>query len=403
MKTKSILYKILMLAFVLFAGAFIGNTVGEPILGMVGALTLSLVAGIANVAKAGGYAFSIITGTPFTFNGKEATSAIIEPAYDTPEITEFMTIVEGIVAKEQIAFLGRLTKVTKIDDGCGTGASNKTVPATEKFWDPVAVKFWLTQCETDLERTFFVWGTKNGIDRYDLTATDFMTYVMEVLIPAVKEDALRLLWFGDKAVDTIANASFLNDAADIPFYNAINGFWKQIYVAVAATKTVRVTITENAGNSYVNQALPAGAAYNYLLAMYEQADPRLLADPNAYFGVSQSMYNNWLSTKESKQFDTSFARQDKAYNQDVFRGIPLYVMNFWDRNINADMNNGTVRVLPHRAIMTTKTNLMVGMDSSTAASQVDVFFNKETEINHMKGGYKVDAIIAQEFMVIAAY
>mgnify|MGYP003621229770 CR=1 FL=1 len=77
MKTKSILYKILMLAFVLFAGAFIGNTVGEPILGMVGGLTLSLVAGIANVAKAGGYALSIITSTPFTLNGKEATSAII--------------------------------------------------------------------------------------------------------------------------------------------------------------------------------------------------------------------------------------------------------------------------------------------------------------------------------------
>lgn len=403
MKTKSIFYKILTLAFVLFSGALIGNAIGEPLLGMGVSVSLAFIAGLVRVQSFTSHAYSIITGTPFTFNGKEATSAIIEPAYDTPEITEFMTIVEGIVAKEQIAFLGRLTKVTKIDDGCGTGQTNKTVPASEKFWDPVAVKFWLTQCENDLEKTFYVWGVKNGIDRYDLTVGDFMNYVMEVLIPAVKEDALRLLWFGDKAVDTIALSSFLNSSADIPFYNAINGFWKLIFDAVTAGKTTRVTITENAGISYAAQVLPADAAYGYMLKLVEQADPRLLSDPNAYIGLSQSMYNNWLSSKESKSFGESFNRQDKAYASDVFRGYPVYVMNFWDRNINADMNDGTARVMPHRAIMTTKTNLMVGMDSSSAASQVDVFYNKETEINHMKGGYKIDAIIAQEFMVIAAY
>lgn len=402
MKTNKIFKNVLILAFVLFAGAALGNTVNEPLLGMAVALTASLVAGAAKV-QFGGVALNLITGTPITFNGKEATEGLIEPAYETPEITEFMTIVENIVAKEQIAFLGRLSKLTKLNAGCGSSPNNKTIPLTEKFWNPVAVEAWLTQCETDLENTFFVWGAKKGIDREDLTGTDFANYVLDIMTQAMREDALRFLWFGDTAADEITNGSFLNAAADIPYYNTIDGFWKQIFTAVTGNTTTRITITENAGVNYAAQVLPAGAAYAYLLAMVEQADPRLAAADGAFIGMTQSMYNNWLATKESKSFDSSFARQDKAFKQDIFRGYPIYVMNFWDRNINADMNNGTKRISPHRAIMTTKENLLVGFDESGSVTKVDAWFNKETKINHMRGGYKIDAKMAYDFMTIAAY
>lgn len=402
MKTNKIFNNLLMLVFVLFAGAALGNTVDAPLIGMAGALIASLVAGAAKV-QFGGVAMNLITGAPITFNGTEAREGLVEPAYESPEFTEFMTIVNGIVAKQQIAFLGRLSKVTKLNDGCGSSPTNKTIPLTAKYWNPVSVEAWLTQCETDLEQTFFVWGAKKGIDREDLTGTDFSKFVIEIMTSAMREDALRFLWFGDTAADNITAGSFLNSDSDIPYYNTIDGFWKQIFAAVTGLTTTRVTITENAGANYAAQALPAGAAYAYLLAMVEQADPRLAADSGAFIGVTQSMYNNWLATKESKSFDSSFARQDKAFKQDVFRGYPIYVMNFWDRNINADMNNGTKRISPHRAIMTTKENLLVGFDDSASATMADAWFNKETKINHMRGGYKLDAKIAYDFMVIAAY
>ena len=39
---------------------------------------------------------SLISGTPIAFNGKEAMAGIIEPAFYTPELTEFQMPVEPV-------------------------------------------------------------------------------------------------------------------------------------------------------------------------------------------------------------------------------------------------------------------------------------------------------------------
>ena len=75
-------------------------------------------------AVAGVSAAALITPGDITFNGQEVRSmseVIIEDAYQNPSLNEFHTIVENIVAKEQIAYLGTLSKMTKADAGCGTG------------------------------------------------------------------------------------------------------------------------------------------------------------------------------------------------------------------------------------------------------------------------------------------
>jgi hypothetical protein len=370
--------------------------------GMV-ALVVVLLSAMLGVSGIGNYAFTLISGTPITFNGKEAVEGILEPAYASEELTEFMTIVEDIVARQQIAYLGRISKITQKDLGCGTGALNKTIPMSEKFWSPVAVKAWLTQCATDLENTFFVWGLSKGIKKYDLTDTDFMDFVLDLMTDAVKEDALRFVWFGDTGADTIANGSFLRSATDISFYDAINGFWKQIYAAVAGSTMTRVTITENAGVSYAAQLLPAGASYTYLISVVEAADSRLRSDKDGILLVSRPVWDNWITYRESKTIDSSFVRQEKGFTTAEFRGIKMYVMDSWSRNIDSDMDNGTIKYDPNRILYTTKKNLQVGMDSSSAPVEFKVWLNDETEINHMKGGYKVDVKIVHDFMAVAAY
>lgn len=346
---------------------------------------------------------SLISGTPIAFNGKEAMAGIIEPAFYTPELTEFHTIMQDIVAKQQIAFLGRLSKVTQKDAGCGTGVLSKEIEITEKFWDPTPVKIWLNQCASDLEQTFYVWGLSKGIAKYDLTKGDFIDFAMEVMTSAVKEDALRMAWFGDKNADTIGNGSFLNSAGDIPFYNAIDGFWKQIFDAVTATTMKKVAISVNANATYATQALGATDAYDTFRKMLEQADSRLKAEANKFFLCTTSMFDNWLTYKETKNIDMSFVRQEKGFKTDIYRGVPIIAVDAWDRAIDSDMDNGTKWILPHRAVLTTKENLMVGLDSASAVTDFKVFLDDVTEITHMKGGYKVDVKVMHDFMAIAAY
>src|SRR5690606_16462332 len=147
-----------------------------------------------------------------------------------------------------IAFLGRIDKVTKADAGCGTGKQTRTIPMSEKFWDPVKLKIWLSFCEDDLENTFYVYLTNNGVDRRDVTTvSQFWTqWVMEVFGDAVNSDALRLAWFADTDIKKVTDGGVLSNTADVADYNQLDGFWKQIFAAVTAGKTKRVTIDENA-------------------------------------------------------------------------------------------------------------------------------------------------------------
>ena len=134
-----------------------------------------------------------------TFNGEEAREGILEEAFKKPEMTRFHTVVGGIVAKKQIAFLQRFSKVTLADTGCGTGMSEKAIPMYEKFWEPALLKIWLTPCWYAFKDQFYVWGQKRGIARADLSNTDLAEYLMEVIGDAAFEDALRMAWFGDES------------------------------------------------------------------------------------------------------------------------------------------------------------------------------------------------------------
>ncbi len=184
-----------------------------------------------------------------TFNGEEAREGILDPAFSRPELTRIMRIRENIKAKTQIAFLGRIEKVTKLDGGCGTGKDTGTLPMEEKFWDPVRMKIWFQQCGDDVEDTFFVWGAGQGLDRKDLTTNPqyWMQWVMETFEEAALDDCIRVFFFGDTAIDDIGSGGTLTLAADIVNYNQLDGIFNQIFADVTAGDTPRFQIDENFG------------------------------------------------------------------------------------------------------------------------------------------------------------
>ena len=99
---------------------------------------------IGSLAMSGfgpGFAFaSLISGEPITFNGKEATEGIVVPAFEKPALSLFHTVMQDIVAGEQVAYLPRISKMTRLDAGCGTGIQSKALTPTEKNWAPVKLK-----------------------------------------------------------------------------------------------------------------------------------------------------------------------------------------------------------------------------------------------------------------------
>lgn len=368
-------------------------------------LPLVLIASLAMGSLPKGVAYeSLITGTPITFNGKEATKGIILPGFQKPEMSLFHTVLTGIVAKMQVAYLPRISKITLKNEGCGTGLQSKTLTPTQMFWDPTPLKIWLSQCAFDLEQTFFTWGMKLGKDRGDLTATDFEDYILEIMPDGIQEDALRLAWLGDVDAAINADGGTLLNASDVDHYSQLDGFWKKIFAGVTATTIKRVTIAENGDATFNDQLdLAADAAYKMLKSMLTgNTDSRLKSERNKFVLMTSTLWENWLSYKESQSLDRSFERQDKGYQTDVYRGVTLVSFDLWDRYIQADFQDGTAYHLPHRAILTTAANLQIGLDTDSIQA-LNVWYDQKEELNYFKGGYKMDVQIPHHFLIVAAY
>jgi hypothetical protein len=356
---------------------------------------------------------SLINPATLTFNGEEIRSiseAVIERLFTKPDVTAFHTIYENIVAKKQIAFLGRLSKITKKDNGCGTGITTPTIPSSEKFWLPENVKIWIQQCASDLYESFLVYGMNNGIDKYDLTASDFATFVVERMSDGALEDLYRIVWFNDTdaANYNSSPAGVITNGVSLGDYNIIDGMWKQLFAIASADTARRVTIAANAEATTslqysVLNASNGVAAKNVFNSLVNTADYRLKGAADKVIVSTQSLVDAYANYLESQGNDASFVRIEGGFSTLRYRNQEIIGFDFWDRTIQADFNNGTKLFLPHRAIMTTKSNLAVGFDASSGVSDFKVFYDDMTETNNFKGAYKVDAKVLEDYMVQVAY
>ena len=346
-----------------------------------------------------------------TFNGKEATEGILEKVYYKPSFTRIHTVYPGIIAKEQIAFLDRLSKVTKLDAGCGLGQTTKVLPMHEKFWEPVPMKVWIQACWSDFVNSFFVWGMKKGINRADLSETDLATYLMDVIPEAMLEDIWRIVWFGDTAVAAYdaSPAGTLGSASEAANYNMVDGLWKYIFagVAIGAGTWGHIPRYINTYNALGTEAAQLALAADYAVTVYKNliknADSRLRHAPNKVILTTDTLFQNFLDSKESKVLESSFKRQEQEFWEEIYRSCTIIPIESWDRHILADFDNTTTLYLPHRAVLTTIDQIAVGFDEMASATQFEAFLDKTTELYNIKGAYRMDTNIIENYMFSVSY
>lgn len=400
----------------IFKGVFglflLALTIGQSFAGNALHELIGLGASGVSIAMAG-----IIDPTQITFNGEEAKSlqdCILVNIYENPELNSMHLLVDGVVGKKQIVFLGTLTKLTKGKAGCGGTPNTNTIGMTQKFWNPVVTEFWLSQCAADLVPAFWQYGFGKGMKRNELDNTDFADFLEERITPALQEDILRIGWFNDTAAGNYNSSppGVITNGVSLGDYNMLDGFWKQLYTAVGATLSNRITITQNAGNSFVNQAFTAADVTNkvvmgYLQSALDGADTRLtdFRGKGLQFYLTKSMCDQLR-----REYKFAFSAIPAAYEVIIngiptltFDGIPCVQINFWDRTIRADYNNGTVWYQPHRGVLTVKENIPISFDQETAIETVENFYLPKEQTNNWRGQEMIDAKLLQEYLIVGLY
>lgn len=368
----------------------------------------------------------IINPSDLTFNGEEVraiSEAIMEEVFAKPALTELLTPYTGIKAKKQIAFLGRLNGlVGQATDtsSCAPVENTAGITNTEKFWDPVYIDDRFSECWTDLLDTFFIYATKNGLEKADLTSTDFADFFIERYKDEIWEAMLRFIWFGDTdaAATTASPAGNFAPATFVAKrWNAIDGLWKQLFAIVAADSSRRTSgsgtiSTYNAESLAADQAFDAAATTNRVVTKTLQdvifgADYRLQDKQDKIIIVTKSVADQYireLEAETSNGIDVAFEYLQDGIMMLKRMGVTIIALSFWDRMITGYSSNGTGGYFRrHRVLMTTKENLAFGTEEEGNLSDVQVFYDQRLKTNYFDFGANLDAKVLQDYMVQVAY
>lgn len=352
--------------------------------------------------------------TNTTFSGKQVEGmkqAFWTAAFTNPAINTLLAVVPGIKAKQQIIILGLLGLVgRKSGSNCAPTASTEKIPATEKFWDPEYIEDRFEECFKDLLKKFTAWGLKNGIEKADLTGTDFALFLESRISTALEESIWRIAFFSNKAIKNVASSGTLKDGVSVEYFNAINGFYAQLFVGVTAGKITRQAIPANAGASYSAQTFDAATTTgNGVTTMFSEmvrlADERLTSSANAGFIVTKSIADQYKRERlANDKIQMAYERVENGLDRLYYDGYPIYVLSVQDRIIKSYFDNGTKWDNPHRAIFTTiGENLQIGTEEESNLSALDAFYDKKDKTYIVDIGFNFDALVAEEHMVVVAY
>jgi hypothetical protein len=357
---------------------------------------------------------SAVTGLS-TFNQIEATDfskVIIELTFGGTELNEVHEVQEDIKFNEQIVFAGQIEKIGKLKGADCVPNAATGVTLSEKSWTPVIEDFRLKHCSTDVN------AQNKIVNQYSRINPDYYNaiegsqsvignFLVASVTDALKRNIFEKAWFNDTAAALIADSGVFTAGTDLAFHNSFNGIFKQIIATTSLTTGGKYyfAITKNAGNSYANQALASGDALATFRAMYNKADSRLRGRTDAKFLVTRSLYDGLLNDMEDKEMNVGgfLSIVENGKQTLTYRGIQIVMMDFWDRFIDKNQNNGTKWNLPHRAVLTVPTNIPVGTTMSDDFERIEAFYDPVTKQNYIDGAYGIDAKLLEDYLTCVAY
>lgn len=423
----------------------------------------------------------------FTFSAeqiRDINELVYEGIMKMPEIAEIHQLWPNIVYDKEVGFITGGGLVGKAGQGCDPTPQDWAINTRKVLWQPKSWEVFLSECAKDLEATMVVYAMNRGTRVDDLTDTDFMAIVVEVLTGAVYKAMYRIIWLSDtdandldfEEVPTAAateqtagedlvgtvylsvaatttgavkcalanktviylngeaatgkaedgktyyskdteNKIEINDGGtythdiDTDYFNIIDGLFKQLRAAVTADSSLGVTITGNSQATKATQMswMTPDRAAQLLSDMWYNAPIQLRQMKNdaneanrPRFLVTQSIadaYEQYLLGKGISETYVNLIDGVKALS---FLGVPVIAMPIWDEMIQSYQDLRDTFFKPHRAVLTSKSVLAVGLGSNALYGGFDLWYDKTSRKNYMLVKDKIDAKLANPAHLIYA-
>lgn len=334
---------------------------------------------------------------------------IIEKALPATDIAENHELMTGIKYKTQIPFVGKMGIVGEKLTGtsCSVPTETAQLNLSQKIWDPVISGFRLTHCQDDLNHDFKLtkqtlkalgfWNVMEGNDPK-------LNLISASVLNSLKEMTFRLTWFGDTSADVVGSGGNLTAGTGTKYFTPLDGLFKQIETGVTATDIPYVEITQNSAGTKADQYnISASDAYNYLVSVWENADPRIFDIPNLRIYATRSIYDKYYQYAEQNQYGFSMEKLENGQNRLTFRGYPIVAQYEWDRLIKTYYDLGSTYYNPNRIVLSAPSNLPVGLIDSEGLTTLDSWYEKKDKINYIDAAVGIDTKVLEEELISVAY
>lgn len=340
---------------------------------------------------------TLLNVSSLTLNPKEESDFekfVFERIYEQPLLNAIHRVYTGVTMKEQIVLAGQFGKTGIKDPACARPTSGAALSLTEKFWDPAPYGDTFEHCQAEVNSLFKAYYDKiqSYSDRYDIEGSPEFAFIAARIEESAYRAIFRIAWFGDKdaALAAVGTAG-LASAADVKFYNMIDGIWKQVFAAVAATTMQNITLQASVKATFE--------------AMYEAADTRLRTAEDAMFLVSRKIWDRYK--KELRAASEAFT-VDYTMN-----GLPSIT---WDGKTVVNMETvwdlytpdfidetGGDILLPDRILFTVKDNIPIGTLNENDFTTLESWYERKDRKNNIAYGSTIDAKLLEEYMAVASY
>lgn len=362
---------------------------------------------------------ALVTGLPtlLTKQVESMSETLFEGFFADPLLTSLVTVQQDIKADKQLIVFQRHTGLSgKNVTACPT-PTNSTwgFNTIEKTWQPKYIGDRYAECYQTFMATFTQWMLNAGVNKSDFTNTEVAAFIMEQLGDMLAEVMQRHFWFGDKGI--VAGTGNNLSAGQIAFFNSIDGIWAQAFdiVTADASKLSSTSVaTYNAAASYALQKFDAAATTNKVVgnaldSVWYDADMRLrgMAKSDLTYYVTQTVYDQLEKERKSVgAIELPYNRQEQGISGLTWNGIQVVPIQLWDRMIASYFGDDATPVkstLPHRIMLSTKSNLLMGVETTGSLSEMDAWYSKDDEKMYAKFGAMIDAKIGLNNMIQLAY
>lgn len=317
----------------------------------------------------------------FTYPGKLNEELVQKPKINTPSLSDFAVVRNGIRCGEYLNLVQPLTRIVKRGTAACAPTFTQSGSITDRKLDTGLFEINVSWCKKEFQALCNSLGDSgligDGLSGYELGGR-LRAVIFDEILEQERQDFWKVILFGNNA------ASQANDN----MFSTIDGYWTRLLDGTASYCTKPVTnLLPNAHNS----TLAANQARDTFRALWEGANILLkqMGMNEKKFWVTGSMWENYYtSILENCCVEGSWQAGQDGLRTLYYRGIEVVPLWIADQTLENDTDNPYYDLLRHFAIYNSPKNVMIGFENGSDLNNLEGCYDCRTKTTYIEGEFR---------------